>query len=65
MGQKISIEQAATLSGMSVAWWRQRIFRKEVAFHKVGRRVILDTDTVNKLLDRCRVEPERELQRVG
>ena len=65
MGQKISIEQAAAMSGMSVAWWRQRIFRKEVTFHKVVRRVILDTDTVNKLLDRCRVEPERELQRVG
>ena len=61
MGQKVDVTRAAEMSGMSVSWWRQRIFRKQVAFHKVGRRIILDTDTITELLERCRVRPESDL----
>ena len=58
LSQKIDIRKAAQISGLSVAWWRQRVFRKEVPFYKVGRRVLFDPDDIARLLNRCRVEPQ-------
>jgi hypothetical protein len=57
MGQKVDINEAARISGMSVSWWRQKVFRKEVPFYRVGRRIVLDTGDIVKIFDRCRVEP--------
>jgi hypothetical protein len=45
MRQKLDINQAARISGMSVSWWRQKVFRKEVPFYKVGRRIVFDAET--------------------
>ena len=60
MRQKIDINEAARISGMSVSWWRQMVFRKQVPFYKVGRRIVLDAEDIAKLLDRCRVEPIKD-----
>lgn len=57
MGRKIDVKRAAEESGMSVSWWRQRIFRKEIPFYKVSRRILIDTDDLNAILERCRQEP--------
>jgi excisionase family DNA binding protein len=56
--EKLDVKAAAQLSGMSEAWWRKKIFEKEVAYYKVGRRVLVDRDDISKLLDKCRVEPK-------
>ncbi len=58
MRQKLDINEAARISGMSVSWWRQKVFRKEVPFYKVGRRIVLDAEDIAKILDKCRVEPK-------
>jgi hypothetical protein len=60
MQQKLDINEAARISGMSVSWWRQKVFRKEVPFYKVGRRIIFDAEDIAKILDKCRVEPVKE-----
>jgi hypothetical protein len=60
MRQKVDITEAARISGMSVSWWRQKVFRKEVPFYKIGRRIVLDTEDIGKVLDRCRVEPIKD-----
>jgi hypothetical protein len=57
MDRKLDIKEAAALSGMSVAWWRQKVFRKEVPFYRVGRRIVFDTGDIAKILARCRVDP--------
>jgi hypothetical protein len=60
MRQKVDINEAARISGMSVSWWRQRVFRKQVPFYKVGRRIVLDAEDIARVLDRCRVEPIKD-----
>jgi hypothetical protein len=60
MRQKVDINEAARISGMSVSWWRQRVFRKQVPFYKVGRRIVLDAEDIARVLDGCRVEPIKE-----
>ena len=60
MRQKLDINEAARISGMSVSWWRQRVFRKQVPFYRVGRRIVFDIEDIAKVLDRCRVEPMKE-----
>jgi hypothetical protein len=64
MRQKVGIEEAARISGMSVSSWRQRVFRKEVPFYKVGRRIVFDPEDIAKVLDRCRVDAIGE-SRIG
>jgi excisionase family DNA binding protein len=56
----LTVTEAAELSRMSTAWWRQRIFRKEIRFLKVGRRVLIPKSTVDELLNRSVVEPRKK-----
>ena len=53
----VTVIEAAQLSRMSPAWWRQRIFRKEIRFLKVGRSVLIPRSTVEELLSASVVEP--------
>ena len=53
----LTVIEAAQLSRMSAAWWRQRIFRKEIRFLKVGRHVLIPKSTVDELLSQSVVEP--------
>ncbi len=56
----LTVIEAAQLSRMSAAWWRQRIFRKEVKFLKVGRRVLIPKSTIDELLNQSVVEPKKQ-----
>jgi hypothetical protein len=56
--QMVGIKEAAEISGMSQAWWRQRILRKEVRFYKIGRRVLFDQADIVRILEKGRVEPQ-------
>ena len=58
----LTVIEAAQLSRMSAAWWRQRIFRKEIRFLKVGRRVLIPKSTVEELLSQSVVEPKNKLK---
>ena len=54
----LTITEAAKLTRMSSAWWRQRVFRKEIKFLKVGRRVLIPKSTIDELLNQSIVEPK-------
>ena len=54
----LTITEAAKLTRLSTAWWRTRIFRKEVRFLKVGRRVFIPQSTIDDLLNQSVVEPK-------
>jgi hypothetical protein len=54
----LNVKEAAALSGMSVAWWRQRIFRREVRFYRISRRVFIALEDVEALIKNSRVPVE-------
>jgi len=59
MDEKLySIPEAADRSRLSVSWWRQRIFQREIRFVKVGRRVLIPEATINELIEKGVVEPK-------
>jgi len=53
----LSIGQCAKITGMSQSWWRQRVFRREIRFLKVGARVLIPRSTIDALLRQSVVEP--------
>ncbi len=53
----LNIGQCAEITGLSQSWWRQRVFRREVRFLKVGRRVLIPRSTIDELLRQSVVEP--------
>lgn len=57
----VDVREAARLSGMSVAWWRQRILRREVPHIKIGRSIRIDVTDIQRLLEAGRVEPTAEV----
>ena len=56
--QKLSLAEAAQVSGMSLSWWRKKVFRGEVPYYKIGRRILVDTSDIELLFRKNRVEPE-------
>jgi excisionase family DNA binding protein len=53
----LTIREAARKTKLSEGWWRQRIFHKEVAFVKLGRRVLIPETTNERLVRDGTVEP--------
>jgi len=53
----LSVEEAAKQTRTSVAFWRTRIFRKEIQFVKLGRRVLIPQNTVDDMIQRGLVQP--------
>jgi len=53
----LRVAEASQRSGMSVAWWRQRILRREIPFFKLGRAVLIDAADIDRMLRAGRVEP--------
>lgn len=53
----LSVGEAALQTKMSVAWWRMKIFRKEIQFVKLGRRVLIPQETVDEMVRSGVVEP--------
>jgi len=55
-----TVEEAALATNMSPAFWRQKIWRREVKFMKIGRSIRIPQSTIDELLQDATVEPRRE-----
>jgi excisionase family DNA binding protein len=55
--RRLSVEEAAPILGVSVFTVRKLIRRRAVPFYRVGRRVVLDPDDLERYLRQHRVEP--------
>ncbi len=60
MDQLLNVEQAARRTGMSASWVRQRIFRREIRFLKIGSRVLIPESTIEELIQSSIVEPRNQ-----
>jgi excisionase family DNA binding protein len=58
-----SVEEAAKMTGMSSSWWRQRVFRREIKFLKIGSRVLIPRSTIDELINRSIVDPVKTTRR--
>lgn len=54
----LSIKEAARRTGMSQAWWRQRVFQRDLKYLKIGKRVLIPESTIEEVLERAIVEPK-------
>ena len=61
----LRVAEASERSGMSVAWWRQRILRREIPFFKLGRAVLIDAADIDRMLRARRVEAKRQIDDEG
>jgi len=55
----LTVEEAAKATRMSAGWWRQKIFRREIKFVRIGRSVRIPRSTVDEILQGGTVEPSR------
>ena len=55
--RRLSVEEAAPILGVSVFTVRKLIWQRAVPFFRVGRRVVLDADDLERFLRQHRVEP--------
>jgi excisionase family DNA binding protein len=62
MTEYMGIREAKAITGLSEAWWRMKIFKREIPFHKVGRRVLLNKDDILAMMERGRVEPKHGVE---
>jgi excisionase family DNA binding protein len=53
----MTVQEAATATKMSASWWRQRIFRKQIKYVKLGRAVRIPASVIEEILNRALVEP--------
>lgn len=58
MSEYLDIKDAATASNLSVAWWRAKIFRREVPFYRVGGKILISRKDLENLMVTSRVEPK-------
>ena len=55
-----TIKEAAEITRMSIPWWRQRIFRKEIKHLRIGRRVFIPASVIEHLFQNGIVEPSQK-----
>lgn len=55
-----TIREAANKTRLSTSWWRAKVFKREVLFVKLGRRVLIPEETINTLIERGTVKPLNE-----
>lgn len=53
-----TVNETAEKLRLSPAWVRQKIFRKEIRFLKIGSRVFIPEETINDILEKSVVEPQ-------
>ena len=58
--QRLSVEQAAPILGVSVFMVRALIRQRAVPYYRVGRRIVLDAEDVERYLRQHRVEAREE-----
>jgi excisionase family DNA binding protein len=54
--KRLSVEHGATILGVSEFTVRKWIRERRLAYHRVGRRIVLDRRDLETFLRRCRVE---------
>jgi excisionase family DNA binding protein len=54
----VDVKTAADQTGMSVAWWRAKIWRRQVPFYRIGRRILISMNDIDKLMAKGRMEPK-------
>jgi excisionase family DNA binding protein len=54
--KRLSVEHAAPILGVSTFTVRRWIRERRLAYHRVGRRIVLDRRDLEAFLRRCRVE---------
>lgn len=55
-----TIAEAAEETRMSQAWWRKKIFQKDIRYLRIGRRVFIPQSTIEEILNKAIVEPRSE-----
>ena len=60
MDSLMTVEEAAQLSRMSPSWWRQKVFRREIDYLKIGRNVRIRRSTVEGVLNRAEIKARGE-----
>jgi len=55
--RRVSVEEAAPILGVSVFTVRKLIRQRAVPYYRVGRRVVLDPDDLERYLRQHRIEP--------
>ena len=56
----LTIAEAAQLTRMSSSWWRQKVFRREIDYLKIGRSVKIPKSTVDDVLKKSLVRARKE-----
>ena len=56
----LTVNEAAEATRMSTSWIRMKVFRKELTFLKIGRRVLIPQSTIDDLLAQAVVEPKNK-----
>ncbi|MBM3300747.1 MAG: helix-turn-helix domain-containing protein [Deltaproteobacteria bacterium] len=59
----LTVNEAAEATRMSASWWRQKIFRKEVSYLKIGRAVRIPRATVDQILKESLQESRARIAR--
>jgi excisionase family DNA binding protein len=59
----LTISEVAKITRMSASWWRQRVFRKEINYLKIGRSVRIPRSTVDEVLRSSHVDARNEERR--
>jgi excisionase family DNA binding protein len=54
-----NIPEASEKLKMSEAWIRQKIFQRKIRYLKIGRRVFIPESTINEILKKSIVEPQK------
>lgn len=60
MVKLLTIKEAVERTKLSPGWWRQRIFRKDLCFMKIGKRVFIPEQTVEELLRNGMVQARKD-----
>ena len=55
-----TVYEAADVTRLSVAWWRQAVFQRKVRYLKLGRRVLIPESTIHCLLESSAVNPRAQ-----
>jgi hypothetical protein len=59
MEELFTIPETAGKTRMSQAWWRGKVFRQEIKFVKIGRRVFIPKSTIDDLFKNSIREPKK------
>ncbi|MBZ5555196.1 MAG: helix-turn-helix domain-containing protein [Acidobacteriia bacterium] len=62
MSEFVSVKAAAEIYSVSVAFWRARIFRRQVPYYRIGRKILFKRKDIDALINNSRIEPQVRTQ---